>query len=451
MIKKIIKKLLPSQFISIYHKGLAILANYLYGEPSNDLIVIGVTGTNGKSTVVNIISHILEEAGYKVGHTSTVSFKIGDDLWLNDKKMTMIGRTGLQRMLKQMKNSGCKYAIVETSSEGIKQFRHIGINYDVLVFTNLTPEHLEAHGGFENYKNCKLELFKNLNGHNRKFLKTSENLLTKKKIEKVIIANKDDQYFSEFYSNASDKKFSFSLNKESDFMANDIKHENFKTEFDVKGVNFHSPLIGDFNIYNVLAALSVGYSQGISLESMSKFIKDFKGTPGRMEFIKKGQNFNILVDYAPETESLRNLYSTIDLFPYRRLIHVLGSCGGGRDRDRQPVLGQMAGEKADIVIITNEDPYDDDPMSIINNVALGAENVGRVLDEDLFKILDRRNAIKKALELAQEEDLVLVTGKGAEQFMCVKNGMKLPWDDRKVIIEELEEGRKAKGESGKIL
>lgn len=437
MIKKIIKKILPNEFISIYHKSLAILANYLYGEPSNDLVVIGVTGTNGKSTVVNIISHILEKAGYKVGHTSTVSFKIGDKVWLNDRKMTMIGRMGLQKILKNMKREECRYVIVETSSEGIKQFRHIGVNYDVLVFTNLTPEHLEAHGGFENYKNCKLELFKNLNDLDRKSLQISDSLPQAKKIEKVIIANKDDQYFGEFYTNASDKKFSYSINKESDFRAANINHENFKTDFSVNNIDFHSPLIGDFNIYNVLAAICVGYSQGISLESMSEFIKDFKGTPGRMEFINKGQNFNILVDYAPEVESLRNLYSTIDLFPYRKLIHVLGSCGGGRDRDRQPILGQMAGERADIIIVTNEDPYDDDPMEIINNVALGAENVGRVIGEDLFKILDRRVAIKKALEIAEEGDLVLITGKGAEQFMCVKNGMKLPWDDRKVIIEEL--------------
>lgn len=437
MIKKILKKILPESFISYYHKGMAIIANLYYGKPSKDMIVVGVTGTNGKSTVVNIISHILESAGHKVGHTSTVSFKIADKVWLNDKKMTMIGRMGLQKILKNMKKEGCKYAIVETSSEGIKQFRHIGVNYDILVFTNLTPEHLESHGGFENYKNCKLELFKNLNNLDRKFLQISDNLPQAKKIEKVIIANKDDQYFSEFANNLSDKKFSYSLNKESDFQAKDIDHKNFKTGFSVNNVYFESPLIGDFNIYNVLASLCAGYSQGISLESMSKYIKDFKGTPGRMEFINKGQNFNILIDYAPEVESLRNLYSTIDLFPYRKLIHVLGSCGGGRDRDRQPVLGQMAGEKADIVIITNEDPYDDDPMEIINNVSLGAENVGRVIDEDLFKILDRRSAIKKALELAQEEDLVLITGKGAEQFMCVKNGMKLPWDDRMVVIEEL--------------
>lgn len=437
MIKRILKKITPNFLLEIYYKSFSMLGKFIYGNSSNKLIVIGVTGTNGKSTVVNLISHILTNAGYITGHSSTVGFKIADKVWLNDKKMTMLGRFALQKFLKKMVDANCDYAIIETSSEGIKQYRHLGINYDVVVFTNLTPEHLESHGGFENYKNCKLELFRNLNNLPRKNLSLKSIPGIKRKIDKVVIVNKDDMHYADFFDVEADKKLGFSLNKESDFRAVNISYENFQTEFDLQDTTFLTNLIGDFNVYNSLAAISVCNSQGISLPKISEYIRDFQGVAGRMEFINEGQNFKILIDYAPEVESLRNLYSTINLFSYGKLIHVLGSCGGGRDRDRQPVLGQMAGEKADIVIVTNEDPYDDDPMEIIDNVSSGAIESGKTLEKDLFKFLDRREAMKKAFELAEEGDLVLITGKGSEQFICVKNNMKIPWDDRKVARELL--------------
>lgn len=428
MIKKILKKVIPKFILEFYYKSLSLLGTFLYGWPSNKLKVIGVTGTNGKSTVVDLISYLLEKAGYKTGFVSTVSFKIGEKKWLNDKKMTMLGRFASQKMLKQMIREKCDYAIIETSSEGIKQWRHLGINYDIAVFTNLTPEHLESHGGFENYKNTKLKLFKHLT-----------RLPKKQGVNKIIVANKDDKYFNEFFNNKADKKISFSINNKGDFQAENIICEDFNNKFEINGVNFITSILGKFNVYNILTAIAVCSSQGLSLGQMSKYLKYFEGTPGRMEFIRTKRNFRVLVDYAPEVESLKNLYKALDLFDYNRLIHVLGSCGGGRDKSRQPVLGKMAGEKADIVIITNEDPYDDDPIGIINNVAKGAISSGKELNKDLFKIEDRRQAIKKALNLAQPNDLVLITGKGAEQFICVKHGKKIPWDDRKVTIRLLKE------------
>lgn len=429
MLKAFLKKILPKDFLNLYYKNISLLGKYLFFNPSSKLIVIGVTGTNGKSTVVDMISHLLENAGYRVGSTSTVSFKINKKEWLNDKKMTMIGRFSLQKMLRKMVKAKCDYAIIETSSEGIKQFRHLGINYDVVVFTNLTPEHLESHGGFENYKKCKLELFNHLTKQPKKYLNG-------KLIDKVLVANSDDKYFSEFFKYDADKKISFSINKESDIQAKELELKP-KTKFRVKGINFETKLIGSFNIYNFLAAISVADSQEIKIESLQKSILNFEGTPGRMEFINEGQDFQVLVDYAPEIESLKQLYSTLDLFYYERLIHVLGSCGGGRDKNRRSILGDMAGEKADIVIVTNEDPYDDKPMEIIDNVSQGAIENGKILDKDLFKIEDRREAIKKALNLAQENDLVLLTGKGAEQFICVQDGKKIDWDERKVVRELL--------------
>jgi UDP-N-acetylmuramoyl-L-alanyl-D-glutamate--2,6-diaminopimelate ligase len=428
MIKKIIKTITPKFILRSYHKSLSLLGSFFYNYPSNKLKVIGVTGTNGKSTVVNMISFLLEQEGYKVGSTSTVGFKIRDEEWLNDKKMTMIGRFALQKMLAKMVKEGCEYAVIETSSEGIKQYRHLGINYDVVVFTNLTPEHLEAHGGFENYKKAKLRLFKHLMSKPKK-----------QNIPKIIVANKDDQYFEEFTDFQADQKISFSIDEESDFQAHDIKFEDFETSFDLKGINFKVDILGEFNIYNILTALAVCSSQKMDLEKMSTYLENFEGTPGRMEFIKNKKGIKILVDYAPEIESLKQLYQALDLFKYNRLIHVLGSCGGGRDKSRQPILGEMSGEKADIVIVTNEDPYDDDPMEIIDAVAQGVIGKGKKLNKDLFKIEDRREALQKALELAQKDDLVLLTGKGAEQYICLANGKKIAWDERKVVRELLSE------------
>ena len=428
MIKKIIKMITPKCILKSYYKTLSLLGSSFYGKPTNKIKVIGVTGTNGKSTVVSMISFLLEKEGYKVGSTSTVGFKIGNKEWLNGKKMTMIGRFALQKILNKMVKENCDYAVIETSSEGIKQYRHLGINYDVAVFTNLTPEHLEAHGGFENYKKAKLKLFRHLTQKPQK-----------PDVPKIIVANKDDRYFEEFINYRADQKISFSINEESNFQAHNIKFEDFSTNFSLRGINFEVDVLGEFNVYNILTALAVCSSQGMNLEKMAEYLEDFEGTPGRMEFIKNKKNIKILVDYAPEIESLKQLYKALDLFTYNRLIHILGSCGGGRDKSRQPVLGEMSGNKADIVIVTNEDPYDDDPMEIINTVAQGAIEGGKTLDKDLFKIESRREAIKKALKLAQRGDLVLLTGKGAEQYICVKHGHKIPWDDRKVIRELLKE------------
>lgn len=420
--KSLIKKLIPKNLLSQYHKILAVLAKIIYNNPSKKMIIIGVTGTNGKSTTVMMIAKILEEAGHKVGVTSTALFKVAEKEWLNDKKMTMLGRFALQKLLKDMVKAGCQYAVIETSSEGIKQFRHLGIHYDVAVFTNLTPEHIEAHGSFENYKKAKLELFKKL-----------ESEKPKKQIKKVIIVNADDQHAKDFVNFKVDEKLEFGTdNKDVD-----LKYQGIF--FEVNNIDFDLNLFGKFNIYNSLAAITVAQSQGIDLGVCKKALEKIKSIPGRMEFIDEGQDFKVLVDYAPEPASIKQLYQTIKdhKITNGKIIHVLGSCGGGRDKARQPVLGRIAAENAQYVIVTNEDPYDDDPQKIIDSVAQGAISTGKKLNEDLFKILDRREAIKKSLSLAQANDLVLVTGKGSEQAICIQGGKKIPWDDRQVVKQEI--------------
>lgn len=445
-----IKKLVPSSLLSQYHKSLAVLANVIYGRPSEKMIIIGVTGTNGKSTTVSLIAKILEEAGYKVGAASTAIFKIAVKEWLNDKKMTMLGRFQLQKLLREMVRAGCRYAVIETSSQGIEQYRHLGVHYDICVFTNLTPEHLEAHGGFANYKKAKLKLFKKLESEENKKIEN-------KQIKKAIIANGDDEHAADFLDFEVEQKIVFGLNA-SDLSvpethlacrpagcqmlaAENIQLKSSGTSFTVSSIVFNTKLFGRFNVYNCLAAISVAASQGISLETCKSALEKIAGVPGRMEFIDERQKFKVLVDYAPEPESVKQLYRTIDdyglLGASGRLIHVLGSCGGGRDVARRPILGSLAAEKAAIVVITNEDPYDDDPQQIIDQVAQGALEEGKILGQNLYKILDRREAIKFALNLAKEGDLVLFTGKGCEQAICVENGRKIPWDERVAVREEL--------------
>lgn len=428
----ILRKIAPQSLLNKYHFVLAKLANFIYGSPSKKMIVIGVTGTNGKSTTVNLIAKILQEAGYKVGFTTTINFGIAAKEWLNKTKMTMLGRFELQKLLRQMVDAGCRYVVIETSSQGLIQYRHLGVEYDVAVFTNLTPEHIEAHGGFENYKKAKGLLFSHLTKFPRKTVNDKE-------VRKLIIANADDENVNYFLSFNADKKARFSIINESEYRGRDARVMERGSTFRLGEQEFKLQILGGFNIYNALSAIATCSELGVSLERAKTALEKIKTIAGRMEYVDEGQDFKIMVDYAPEPESLRQLYKFVNNVSKNNLIHVLGSAGGGRDKPRRPILGRLAAENADYVIVTNEDPYDEDPMQIINQVAQGAEQAGKREEIDLFKILDRRDAIRKAIELAQENDFVLLTGKGAEQAIVVKGGKKIPWDEREVVKMMLKE------------
>ena len=424
-----LRKIIPTPVMSAYHKFIAIFASFWYGNPSKKMVVIGVTGTNGKSTTVNVIGRMLDSIGGKVGFTSTVNFKVAEKEWLNDKKMTMLGRFALQKLLADMVRAGCVYAVVETSSEGLRQFRHLGINYDIAVFLNLTPEHIESHGGFENYKKAKAELFFHLTKKPRKKFNESE-------IPKMIVANLDSEYAAYFLDFKADRKFGFSISQhggatvDEELHAEGIEVGPEGSKFLVNNVPFSIKLPGAWNVSNVLAAVAVGRALGLPLTQIRDAVSDVKGIPGRMEFINEGQAFKVLVDYAPQPQSMLPLYEFLKSVHSGRIIHLLGSAGGGRDKSRRPILGEIAGKNADIVIVSNEDPYDEDPMQIIDEVAAGAVKAGKKDEENLFRILDRHEAVRYAISLAKEGDLVLVTGKGAEQAIVVKNRKKIPWDER---------------------
>lgn len=429
MLKERIRALLPESVLNSYHLTLAYLAALCYGFPSNSLIVIGVTGTSGKSSTTQFLGRLLESAGHKVGWATTVDFKVGDREWVNDKKMTMLGRFQTQRLLREMVRAGCAYAIVETSSQGIAQFRHVAINYDVAVFTNLTPEHIESHGGFENYKQAKGKLF----AHTKQCAEKSY----PHAMRKMAIVNTDDEHAAYFLSFRLPHQVGFgfratdaSLPLQASYHAENEQNTPNGTTFSVEGYPFTLHPLGHFQVLNALAAIATAHELGVSWGTLHEGVAKLAPVPGRLESIEEGQPFSVIVDYAFTPAAFTAVYETIALFKPKRLIHVTGSAGGGRDVARRAILGTMAAEHADIVIITNEDPYDDDPWEIINNVADAAKAAGKQDGVNLFRMLDREEAIQKAVDLAGPGDLVLITGKGSEPVMVVANGKKVPCDDR---------------------
>ena len=424
-IKQLIKKITPCFLLSLYHYFLAFFGAVFYRFPSKKIKVVGITGTSGKTTTVEFISKILEEAGIKTAILSSAEFKIGNKVKKNNLKMTMPGRMEIQKFLRQAVNAGCKYAVLEVTSEGIKQYRHKFINFDTAIFTNLTPEHIESHNGFENYKKAKGNLFKETkNIHILNFNDANVNyFLNFSAREKYLYKIKNNQQNQEITGAKIGK-------------AKIVEARNFQSVergsiFKVDGVKFNLNILGKFNVYNALASICFSLSQGISLSVCASALEKVKEVSGRMEIIIDNPFF-VIVDYAHTPEELKSAYEAVSRFKREgsKIICVLGSCGGGRDKWKRPVLGKIAADYCDEIIITNEDPYDEDPMEIIRQVSSGAGGKAR-------EILDRKEAIKKALEFAKANDVVIITGKGSEPWMCIKGGEKVPWDDRQIVREKI--------------
>lgn len=450
-IKKLIPKKLFKAFQPAYHYLLSWSSALFYGFPGEKMVVIGITGTIGKTTTAYLLLKTLQECGYKVGLTSTAVFADGNKEWLNDKRMTMVGRFFLQGLLAKMVKNGCQIAIVETTSEGVRQYRHKFINYDWLIYTGLFPEHIESHGSFENYKRAKGKLFEHLKNCKVKYVddifKVCDSASCLKKInmnriKKTVVANIDDENANYFLSFFAEEKIGFTTRDKVNILDENLpenlqieKYGEIKTEeqgvsFEAFGEEIQLSLLGEFNAANAMAAACVARLAVKDINKIKEGLKSVAGVAGRMEKIDEGQPFTVIVDYAFEPVALEKIYDVIEKFPHNRIINVFGAAGGGRDKARRPKMGLLAGKRADYVIITNEDPYDDDPLLIIEQIAAGAETAGKKLNLDLFKIPDRREAINKAISLAEEGDLVLISGKGSEQLIWMANGEKIPWDDR---------------------
>ncbi|MBI4426236.1 MAG: UDP-N-acetylmuramyl-tripeptide synthetase [Candidatus Kerfeldbacteria bacterium] len=429
--KAAIRRFVPRAALSRYHRSLAELATRWYGHPSRQLVVIGVTGTSGKTTVSLLLHRMLEQAGNPTAVATTALFVVRDRQTMNDRKMTMLGRFGLQRWLRRAVRAGCTHVIVETTSEGIAQHRHRGIDYDLVVLTNLSPEHIESHGSFAAYQAAKEKLFHGLTLTYRK-----------RGVPKTMVVNADDEASSMFLRHAADRYLTFSMQGKTvaaaeAVLATKIKlsatGSSFLLSHGGEQTRVELQLLGRMNVENCLAAAAAAVALGVPLEVIAEAVAGVTGVPGRLEFMAAG-GVTAIVDYAFHAKAMEELYAVVDQLPHRRVIHVLGATGGGRDRARRPVLGRIAGERADDVVVTNEDPYDEDPLHIMDEVLVGVLEISsKHLNENVFRIFDRAQAIAKAVSLASAGDIVLVTGKGSEQAIVVAGGRKVPWDDREAV------------------
>lgn len=416
--KRFLSKLVPQYLKNYYHLAHAVLANVWYGFPGRKLKVIGVTGTNGKTTTSQFIARILEQSGAKTALASTINFQIGEEKWVNTTKFTTMSSWKLQKFLSDAVKAKCEYAVIETSSHALDQNRVWGIPYALAVLTNVTREHLDYHGDIHRYREAKCKLFH---------------------MAKVGVVNMDMEdplYFCGDQKTKKKKMLLYSTkNPQAGVLAEDISLDFKGTEFTVDGVRFRLRIPGLFNIENALAAISVARLLSIDLSVAKTALENIPLIPGRMELVPNHMNADIIIDYAVTPDAFEKLYASILplKIPGTKIIHVFGACGE-RDRGKRPMMGEIASGYADILILTNEDPYYENAEQIIDDIEKG---VTKKKDKDYFRIFDRREAIRKALSLAEIGDIVLVTGKGAEETMAIGE-KRLPWSEKRVIEEELE-------------
>lgn len=398
-IARVLKKILPKgavrPLLPMYHQTLSIFSALLYGFPASRMTVIGVTGTKGKSTVCEMLFQIFKDAGHKTALASTIRFAVGDESEPNLFKMTMQGRGFLQKFLSDAARQGATHAIVEITSEGVLEGRHRFLALNGLVVTNIQKEHIERHGSFEAYVAAKREIVAALESSN--------------KTETVLVANADNEHTAAFLKEAT-------VTHAVPFSARELP------SFDIR-----LPIPGAFNEMNALAAIKMAEAFDVPNQEARTSLAHLPPVKGRVESIDRGQPFRVVVDYAHTPDSLKALYGT---FPDTRKICVLGNTGGGRDVWKRPLMGEIADRECDVVILTDEDPYDEDPQQIIDDMARGMARTPLIE-------LDRRTAIRMALQKASEGDVVLISGKGTDPYIMKARGKKVPWSDADAVREEL--------------
>lgn len=408
VIKTIVRPFLPAPIISLYHLSLAYLGAFIYGFPSKKILVVAVTGTKGKSSTAEYVNAILEEAGYETALASTIRIKIAGASAPNLAGRSMPGRFFLQRFLRQALRAGCGAAILEMTSEGARQHRHCGIELDALIFTNLAPEHIESHGSLQAYKDAKFEL--------------GLQLARSRKRPRIVVANADDAESARYLTLPVEKALPFALSAAAPWFADERGGY-----FTLDGMKIPVHLPGEFSLKNALAAATVARALGIETPLIARALEKLRRIPGRAERIDAGQDFLVVVDYAHTPDSLRAL---CEAYGARRKICVFGSAGGGRDTWKRPVMGKVAEDQCAHVILTNDEPYDEYPRKIVEEIAAGMKGKPEI-------ILDRREAIRRGIDLAKPGDAVLIMGLGRSPVNG-PGGVKTPWDDGEVAREELE-------------
>jgi UDP-N-acetylmuramoyl-L-alanyl-D-glutamate--2,6-diaminopimelate ligase len=412
-IKKIIPRALLRTALSVYHYALAFAGAVWYRFPGNSLIVIGVTGTKGKSSTVAYLSAIFRAGGYRIATASTIEYRIGDTLTRNTSRMTTPGRFFLQNFLHQAQAAGCSVVILELSSEGASQYRHKFLGLQALIYTNIAPEHIESHGTFEKYLQAKLKL--------------AQEVGLSKKAFTALVCNSDDAHAQHFLAFSAQHKIGFSLSHTTPFAA--TENGGFFT-FKERCIEVHLP--GEFSLINALGAAEMAYLFRVPVHCIVEGIATVTRIPGRAEKIETNADFTCFVDYAHTPDSLEALYAA---FPERSKICVLGATGGGRDMWKRPAMGEVAGRMCTTVILTNEDPYDELPEKIIETLSEGVKKY-----KEPLVIIDRCAAIAHAVSLARKSrapTTILITGKGTDPTIQGPHGTSIPWSDAEVTREEL--------------
>jgi UDP-N-acetylmuramoyl-L-alanyl-D-glutamate--2,6-diaminopimelate ligase len=408
--------------------ALATASAWFYGHPGRELVVIGVTGTDGKTTTSHLLSSILETAGAKVGRLGTVDVHIAGHSETTTERMTTPEATEIQRLMRRMADAGCDFAVVESTSHGLALHRLDHVEYDVAVFTNVTGDHLDFHETFEAYREAKGQLFAAL----------GQSL--DKGVPKVAVVNMDDPSANFMLGQSGAQPIRYGMeSREAEVLARNVvlraDGSDFRliTPHGTAETSIQIPAL--FNVANALAAASAALAVGIDLQTIAAGLAACPGVPGRMERIAAGQPFDVIVDYAHTGDAVRKVLEVLRDVCKGRLIIVVGAAGE-RDPGRRFGVGRAAAEGADFAIFTNEDPRSEDPAMIVRDIGLHAEGAGRVRGQDFIEVQDRREAIRQAFARAEGGDLVLIAGKGHEKSIVFATG-SLPWDDREVAREEL--------------
>jgi UDP-N-acetylmuramoyl-L-alanyl-D-glutamate--2,6-diaminopimelate ligase len=384
------------------------------------MVVIGVTGTDGKTTTTTMIHQILLDAGRRVGSMSTVDIRLGDAVDLNESRQTTLEALEVQQQLARMRDAGLTYAVIETSSHGLALQRVVGVDYDVAVFTNIAHEHLDFHKTIEAYREAKAQLIDLTAGSARKG------------IDKTAVLNRDDPSYAYLVNRPIARGITYGLQLDADLKAHrvDATPEGLLVEASTPlgPLTLRLKLSGRWNAANALAAAAAGVAVGLTLEEIRKGLDDYSGVSGRMERVDLGQPFSVIIDYAHTPQSLEKVLRELRPITRGKLIAVFGSAGD-RDREKRPWMGEIAARLSDYAVFTNEDPREEDAMTILGEIAAGAEEVGWTEGDQYVRIEDRRQGIAHAVRRARPGDTILLAGKGHERSILVGRG-KEPWDER---------------------
>ena len=403
--------------------AIQTIVPYFYDYPARKLRIIGITGTNGKTTTSYLIRAILRNAGFKVGLIGTIQIMIEDEvLPIHNTTPDIID---LQAILAKMQEKGMDYVVMEVSSHALALNRVAGCEFDTAVFTNVTQDHLDFHKTFDNYIDAKSKLF------------TSLTAPTNFKENKTAVINLDDAASTVMLEKSKCKTISYAIHQKSDLKAENINvlanGAKFSIQSNFANLDLNLRITGIFNVYNVMGAVGAALAEGITADTIKQTLEEFESVPGRFELVDEGQNFSVIVDYAHTPDGLENILKTARQIAKKHIITVFG-CGGDRDRTKRPIMGRIAAKLSDIVIATSDNPRTEDPEFILSQVEEGVlEAIG---DKRHKKIMDRKSAIKEAISMATEGDIVIIAGKGHENYQILKDET-IHFDDKEVARDAL--------------